>query len=276
MNIFVSLYDLNFTIDKLWWDLDAPSIEKGRVEARRQEDKLKELNIPYISVFTAGKGFHFYVPTIPYKPKSISEGNTIFNDIIPFLTDGINYIDRISQDRQMVRVPNTVNPKTGSNAIYVDLKTFKVEDAYKVSHIPNILYRSDLLKLWEMTDFGNKTPKHNATAQREGISHSIPSNMKQFLEPLLRPCIFDIISNDSNPVHVIREELAAELFWIGYGVDKIVEIMSRLNWKDWDEKLTRYHVNKITDKELIPRTCKNMEPYVNCTRCGYNYYWDQF
>ena len=78
---------------------------------------------------------------------------------------------------------------------------------------------------------------------------------------------------DPEPAHEVRTDFVAELYWLGYSEDEVVEIIRKLNWKDFDEKLTRYHVHKIFEKGLLPMSCSKLRNFVKCVKCGWFYYW---
>ena len=234
-DVYVSLYDLGFTVDKLWFEIDAPSIEKALDSAKKVRNRLEDLGYPYIVVFSGHRGFHFYIPVKFWKPPNRETGDVVIKDIVKSIIKGIKYVDRINNHAQLVRVPGTIHPKTKAYCKVVSLSNWSI-DYVKSSEIDcNItLERIDLMKIYDVAyvsmtyDYDYKAPDFGRAV--------VPGNVKKFLQNLIRPCVYEVIIGDPEPPHDIRTDFVAELMWLGYSENDIVEIISQLGWVDYNER----------------------------------------
>jgi len=277
---FISVHNADFIVDFLWWEFDAPSIEKARVVAKRQKERLDQFGIPHLIVFSGSKGFHFYVFTEPWKPPDEQKGNNVLSEIIWYLTDlpyGSEFLDRRSQSRQMIRMVNTINPKTGLYCSYVpDLSRFNPRECTKPTPLPNIIktINNDIFQIY--CDLIPDTPVYKNTEKK---LPNIPSSNFNYLGNVIRPCLYHVLKYDRNPLHELRTELVSELMWSGVKKERIIEITKSLNWKDYDKDKNEYQINKIFKKELFPMTCEHIKQYLECIEphCDYeNYPWKKF
>jgi len=193
------------------------------------------------------------------------------------LTEGIEHLDQqIRGDiNRLVRVPGSIHPKTGKYCTYLpdDFINWSAQEVAQFSSKFFIGGSKPRYKLNEIVDFNLM---YRATGMHEYIfqaqSHSIPEDVLTMLKSLIRPCIVSILEQDREPPYSIRTTFVAELGWLGYKEDKIVDICKKLNWSDFDEKVTRYHTKQILKKKLFPMSTKRLHELIDCN-CNWTNWW---
>ena len=88
----------------------------------------------------------------------------------------------------------------------------------------------------------------------------------RFIKRILKmPCMYERVIQP-NPRHDIRRNLAVLLFNMGYSVDRATSLIARLNWRDFNRKTTRAHLQHIRDKGYADMSCRTMIARGLCTR----------
>jgi hypothetical protein len=88
----------------------------------------------------------------------------------------------------------------------------------------------------------------------------------RFVKRILKmPCMYERVIQP-NPRHDVRRNLAVLLFNMGYSVDRAVSLIRRLNWRDFNQKTTRAHLQHIWDKGYADMSCRTMIERGLCTR----------
>ena len=279
-DVYVCVYDVKLNIDKVFIEIDAPSLEKALESARAMHLKLKALDLPHIITFSGHRGFHFYILFQAWIPPNVETAKAVIKDIQLSLSEGIEYVDRriFGDVRRLVRVPGTLHPVTRRYCTYVPYDMLfepaeKIVDWASRHHVIDIQIKK-LPDIRELVDVDYIPSYEIVPCERPDFPrHSIPRDIYKFLSGIIRPCVAEVLAADRDPPHEIRTDLVAELYWLGYDEEDIVEIIRRLRWADFDEEITRYHVRKICEKALLPMSCSKLSTFVRCTKCGWNYFW---
>lgn len=292
-DVFTELYvhDGGVHVDKIVFDIDGPDLEKAFIELLSLRGFLDRERMPYILVFSGSKGFHVYIPVKHFVANDETARLAIksMQDYIASSV-GLRYYDKhlVGTTRHWIRVPGTRNMKSKRYSSFLDPLVRELSRVYEASHTPICPDYRDVLsrrppdpreyvgKTIEYYEHNNPPPRPLIT-----ISHE-KGDVARFLEPLLRPCVYKWALT-TEPSHFIRTQFALELCWLGFTEEEIVEIISRLNWEDYEERITRYHVRKICDKAkagvLKPASCKTIRDKGYCLgeKCpfypGYFYWW---
>lgn len=276
-DVFVGLYDYQKIIDKLWFDIDAPSLEEALESAKKLFQKLKEKGLEFHVIFSGAKGFHFYILIDDYRPPNTETGRLLLRQAFEQLTEGIDNIDRhVKGDiNRLVRVPGSLHPKTGKYCTFlpdnfINWTAREIAEYSSRFHTSEPKPRYELNKIIDFNKVYRNTKVHEY--KFEAQSHHISENIIEMLKPLIRPCVLQILQNDREPPHDIRTTFVAELHWLGYGHKDIKEICSKLNWIDYDPNVTGYHIKKIIEKNLFPTSTGKIHQLIDCN-CQHDDWW---
>jgi len=280
MDVYVSVYDKNLHIDKVIWDIDSrtPSgLNVALEEAKRLYNLLMSKGIPTLPVFSGKKGFHIYAFFRPLQLNVVTASELIRNIQEQFIIQAkVRLADShlIGNVSALIRVPNTLNwtrfcvplPDKFVNWSITDILNYALEPH---NGIEINGYRPDIRDFYN-PEIMYPTGKPATFIDEKSV---IPSNVKELLRYLLRPCIFALVTNIREPPHFARVELVTELSALGYNVDELVEIIKRLNWADFDESITRKYVEKYVN--YIPYSCRRLRYMgVRCPEdCHWHYFW---
>jgi len=126
---FVSVYDLNYRIDKIFFDLDYLDIKTAW---RFYEFVTEELNLSCVPIASGKKGFHFYVLFKPKRFKQLDEAiATIRKVAFTIIDEGKFYVKHdgfkrsifdtkvIGDLRRMTRIPNTMRTECRTYCTYL-------------------------------------------------------------------------------------------------------------------------------------------------------------
>jgi len=295
-DIYISVYDMFYGIDKIVFDFDSPNLQDAYVDACMLVDALKSDNVRYAIVFSGKKGFHVYVLFNYWKPPNKDTAIVVNRSIYYYYLETANYTTMdyrlVGDVSRLIRIPNTKHSESKRYAIPLDpdvCNKYDISDIICMSREPKPL----ILSSGDLRDPREYVNIHSAMSETMLYSskpldirgHSIPLSRKQVLDllrDLVRPCIIKVLEVDPEPPHDIRTYFVTELVWLGYSIDEIVDIIRALSWEDFNEKITRYHVTKIYEKvvrerRLYPPTCKTLRDKGYCLRdkcpTGEWYYW---
>lgn len=274
-DVFVSLYDTNFVIDKIFFDIDSKNLNRAFFDTRILIGRIEKCGYPYIPVFSGRKGFHIYIPIMPWKAPNLETAKTILRDIQEKLAGDIESADKhvFGDIRRLVRYPNTLN---GNNYcvplphdfVYWDVE--KIVEYSKTRH--DIEYEFDVLPSIEaMTDLDLRDYDTNRSFKTI-FRYDLPGRFR-LASRLLRPCVAQLLAVDRDPPHEIRMDLVAELMWLGWSEEKILEVIRDLNWIDFDPNITMYQIKQIFRKRYLPLSCKRIRYFTKCMDCGWWYWW---
>ena len=187
----VYVYALDFVIDKIFIEIDAPSIEKAFDEAKELVKRLLDYDIPFIPAFSGRRGFHFYILIKPWQPPNIETAKAVLYDFSLQMTDGMKYADHhcFGDVRRLVRVPCTLHPKTNLYCSFLplDFVNWNVSEIIKWSReLKDIEYNinklPDIRQLIDV-DFTPSTFSSGARPDFDFGKHNIPNDPRPRTRP---------------------------------------------------------------------------------------------
>lgn len=242
-DVFVSVYD-GKVIDKIFGDWD------GNLEGVKKiyEELSKKTTV--IPVFSGSKGIHLYVLT---KPAPMTEENKLKLFVLSrkiFSNSGVDY-HVVGDVSRLCRVPNTLHPK-GLYCTYLPPDWTWMEWKDLIAHAKERHeYEYEIRRNLSLEDVC--VEKKDV----ELVKGSIEKCHIRFLKSLLRPCILRHISTP-NPSHTARVAMVIDLMWTGLTKNQIVDIISQLEWEDFDRAKTEYQVEQIFKKGYKPYSCRRL------------------
>lgn len=276
-DIYTRLY--YSVLNKVFFDIDADNLYDAYLELVDFTKYLEREDILYIPVFSGGKGFHIYVLT-----KRMVFTKEEENLVKYFLTTiqryfieevGLKHVDSklIGSVKHLVRVPNTKRSNQ-RYSVYLPQKIYKysLDEIIEMSSLPKCFslmnYSGEPLDLYEYVSTSLFHELHEPS-----IAPPDPSNIGKYdkrsiyliLSNLIRPCILNHVFTE-NPDHDIRTYFVIELKWCLFNQGEIEEIISKLNWSDYNPHVTHYHVSKIFEKNLYPPSCSTIQTKGYCLR----------
>jgi len=278
-DVFTSVYPLDYTIDKIFFDFDGGSSIK---DAGKVYEYLTENNYTVIPVASGKKGIHLYALVKPVKFNDLVRAKeiltkatyAILNEVFgnngktPYTAVDTHLIGNI---RALCRVPNTLRPPENlSYCTYLpcNFAEFTWEDL--VLHTKHIhVYDYEIKKYLDIEELASKVDINHTYHKRvvEEQTHVKPTRVHEFLKRVLRPCLYHKIIG-KNPRHEVRVATTVDLLDAGFSPETIFHIYSKLGWEDWNPDITWYQINSCL--HLKPYSCKKLRalgiPEVCCIR----------
>ena len=276
-----SVYADDGVIDKIWFDFDG---EGAIEEAKRLYDYLKFLECKVIPVISGKKGIHLHL--LVNSTLSVNEYETrvqLMDACQSIIANGLGIKDwkqkttldwsKIGAITSTCRIPNTLRPPANTTWCsylpedWSELSNNKIWDYSKSPH--NFEYTGEVYNLAFFIDKKNSSDFFKrgikAREQRYALSsttssallstvvsssssYKIPENLENFLEPLMRPCLFRHVFT-KNPSNHVRVASTIDFLDSGLSVEQILEIYSRLDWENYNEGVTKEKVNYIADRK---------------------------
>ncbi len=277
-------------INKVVFDIDHESLEVSLNEVKELCSFLRKEGLPYIPVYTGGKGFHVYVMFKPFH----SNRDTVrlaYKGFYEYVVDsvGLKYYDenfvrstihtvRIPLSRRLIPSPlgNIVRFCTYLSA---DVERLTVEDVLKESFRPTCR-TYDIRDLPDIRGYLGYQPSYAEHVADPFEVEKLPASMR-VLSKLVRPCVLHHVRRPDAP-HEVRTAFACELAWLGFDEDVIAYYCRMMGWDDYNPRVTRYHVKriwwKVRNKQLFPPSCKRLKFLGYCLgeKCPYYpgvFYW---
>jgi hypothetical protein len=98
------------------------------------------------------------------------------------------------------------------------------------------------------------------------FSDAAPESVRYMLKEYLQmPCMYERIVQP-DPDNIVRHNCAVLLLNVGFSVDEVVDIFSKLNWVDWDRSITREKVEYAHEKGYSDMSCSTAMSKGLCTR----------
>lgn len=275
-----SLYDFNSypVIDKLLFDFDGKDLNVVFDEVKNFVQLLQKKNFLFIPVFSGKKGFHIY---ILLKPERIDKntGKFLLHRVESELVEGFKTVDwqKVGDIGAMIRIPNTINNGRYCCCLPENFTEMKLSEILSLSKNKNYfninLKKKKLPSLLDLANITMETADNDIVDIPKGVKRVTPPFKR--LKDLIRPCIYNELKNNPNPKHLVRFDLVSELFFIGYTPTQVYKIIENLNWSDFKPDLTMYFINDIFANEYMPPSCERLSREINCTKCGWKYWWIQ-
>jgi len=282
-DVYTSLYEVkHFTVDKIFFDIDSKDLDFAFRVASKLYRWLVDHEYTVIPVFSGAKGFHLYVLLEPraYEDVCVEKKKRLLANASFYILEKAGVLDRpeidrhvIGDIRRIVRVPNTLNLKTNSFAIFLPpewpdrlepknivemAKHVGTDYNYIIRNLPTLYDFPQIIRQEDYKEMYHKIEKERRL--------KIPENLKEFLKRLLRPCLFYEITKPE-PRHEARVATTIDLLHMGFSVDEIVEIYSKLGWVDFDEGITRYQVEHIKAHNYKPYSCYKLRKLFGSEYC---------
>lgn len=255
-------------MDRAWWDFDM--LENGSLEDVKNDvlKLLSTLDGDVRTVFT-GRGFHVH----QFFDKPV-KGTAIARHVDRYQrhkAKGLKTLDGVGFPQKLTRIPDTYNPKRGRWAVNIDTMAFMKDPDYQIPNKPQ-------KELKSLDPFVGKQPVGGFNIRSWIANNPIEENVHtgEFNGEIdsageipIPPCLEKVMTLD-NPKHTHRIalvlHLAENLRWFAHpstltdeqkkqSVDAIVKFISKLNWRDYNESTTRFHVASIIDYEHVPTKC---------------------
>ena len=287
-NAFTSVYPLNGLIDKIFFDIDSPNIERAFTIAKKLYSWLLDNGYTAIPVASGKKGFHIYVllEGSVYNGKAESEKKELLLNALYYILDKSGLFvngrvvpeidERVLGDlKRLTRVPNTKRPDNGAYTVFlpanfdeldiIDVIAFtrrapKHDFDYEIRELPSLY---DFPKQKYVPLFLTETK----TALTKEIITRTPESVREYLKRLLRPCIYNTII-DIEPRHHIRVAATIDLQQLGFSAEEVVSVYSKLGWRDFDIEKTTTYVNHIFSKNYKPYSCSKLRSIVGTKYCA--------
>ncbi len=255
-------------MDRAWWDFDI--VEGGTLDDVKRDVAvlLNRLKGDVRLVFT-GRGFHIH----QMFDKNVI-GTTIAKHVDRYereVAKGLKTLDGVGHPLKLTRIPDTYNTTRKKWAVNVDLDAFKADPlGYKIPERPNPSLRiNDPFKGKEkQSNFSIIKWIANNPLQVEylPITGSFDGNITSASQIPIPPCIDNAMRHE-NPRHEVRIALAQHLYenlrWFAHPstltvkqksdiTEEIIDFISTLGWRDFNEYTSRKHVRSLLNYERTP------------------------
>jgi Eukaryotic and archaeal DNA primase, large subunit len=260
-------------VSKLFFDFDnKEKPENAQFDLIKLIQWCEAENIPCVSVFSGGKGFHAYILLKPVTWICSSTLDNIIRAIHFWLEKKLEFrtMDRICSDsKRLCRVPYTkyISAKNPLwNGLYClplspdQVKTWnisRIKDYAKDLNIIDVEPHGELLSLNEFLDRFNIELKITEQSTEEiNICEYKPIDnevIKGYLD--LYPCLQSQLAT-RNPKHAARVATTILLKDQGLNKNEVFSIFKRLNPVDFNAGKTAYYINQIYDKQPAYHTYK--------------------
>ena len=274
ISTYTSVYDTNeqVILDKIVFDLDGENLNEVFAEVDILASRLHDRNIPYLVLFSGKKGFHCYGLLKPIKlPREVAGyylSNLQRNLITDLKTIDTHLIGNISA---MIRIPNTLNDGRYCVPLPFEFRKMSIEeilDYSKTQHTINF-FPGELRTIQELSGDLKVPQKNNSEEFKDEIKvGSIPSI--EILEDLIRPCVIKEIQK-SNPGTIARVDFVSEMMFAAFSPKQILEVIKKLDWDNFDERMTKYQISKVFERRLKPYSNSKLREAFGCN--SNSYYW---
>jgi len=274
--VFVSVYPLDYSVDKVVIDIDSHNLFKAFESAKKLYYRLQDMDIDCLTIFSGCKGFHIYIPVVGIEG-DYNAKKYILRSVQSTITHGIDNIDThlFGDVRRLIRVPNTFNKVRYAVPLPGSWHEWDIGDILDYAKEPRHRFTKPRRALTVDID-GIKQPR-NHIRDSGGYPFSFkPEGVYILLSYLVRPCIVEELMTNSNPPHFIRFNLVAELMWLGFKEYEVHEFIKQMNWDDYKPERTEYYINHIYMWQYYPEQCNLLRARgVKCTNCGWHCWWYQ-
>jgi hypothetical protein len=209
-------------------------------------------------------------------PPNIETAKVVLRDVQESIAGDVKEVDKhvFGDVKRKVRYPNTLNGNNYATPLPPDFTSMTLSDIVDYAKTPHdITYDVKPINLLKLTDVElNFRDYEDVDVQSK---YDAPVSVLSVLR-LLRPCVADVLLKDKEPPHLVRVNLVAELRFLGFTEEQVVNFIRLLEWKDFDEKITRYQVNQIFRRGYLPLTCRRLQDFIEhrkCLGCNYFYWW---
>ena len=285
--IYAGVYALDnekVVIDRIAFDIDAPSLITAKKVALKLCSILNDLDLQPVIVFSGRKGFHVYA-FFTAKQMNKAFARCITRLLCLELTKELpekKFVDThfFGNIRGMLRVPNTLHsshhyaiPLTQEELTRYDIMDI-VRRARSVRDIDEI-ERDDRTVIDIADEVQIQTIRHTNNNYSIQGAEDVGEIGMDIIRELVRECVIDELLTSSEPAHILRFDFVSELMCAGFSEEDVLGIFIRYFsfWDDFDIEETRYQIHHIFQHKYLPLSCSKLREYVRCRRCGWWYLW---
>ena len=271
---YTSVYDTNDRVvaDKIVFDFDSKDLITGLTDVEILSDRLHERNIPYLVVFSGKKGFHVWCLLKPEKMGRDIAGYYLGN-LQRSLIGGLGTIDThlIGNASAMIRIPNTLNNGRYCSPLPFEFRKMSIEEILDYSRTQHSInfFPGELKPIQELVGDFKPSQRNNVEEFNDEIKiGSVPT--MEILEELIRSCVIKEVQK-SNPCTTARLDFVSEMMFAAFAPKQILDIIKRLEWENFDERMTEYQIKKVFEKRLKPYSNSKLKEAFGCD--SNSYYW---
>ncbi len=261
-DVFVSVYDMSCTIDKIFLDFDGEGSLDTLTRLLRYLHDIGEH--PYVT-FSGRKGYHLWLPL--RSPQRVVSSQDLTHATLSILSEA-GVIDKLGRPidpviigdiKRMARVPNTLRPPenrywcteerirlwaqaphyytdlTRSRRTVLDLQTVPLEELRQ--YITRTAYRT---QQYSVGSVGVIHPTYNTDPYRESLV--------RWFSPFMSKRVARSIVYMPEPAHRDRFVAARALLEVGFPPEVVVEKFRQCGWVDFDPDTTMYFLRNIDQK----------------------------
>ena len=274
ISTYTSVYDTNeqVLLDKFVFDLDGEDLNEVFAEVDILASRLHDRSIPYLVLFSGKKGFHVYGLLKSIKlPREVA--GYYLGNLHRSLINNLKCIDMhlVGNISAMIRIPNTLNDGRYCTPLPFEFRKMNIEeilDYSKTQHTLNF-FPGELRTIQELAGDLKVPQKNDSEEFKDEIKvGSIPS--MEILEDLIRPCVIKEIQK-SNPGTVARVNFTSEMMFAAFTPKQILEVIKKLDWDNFDERMTKYQISKVFERRLKPYSNSKLKEAFGCD--SNSYYW---
>jgi hypothetical protein len=254
------------TIDKVFLDFDGPSAVK---EAQQVYTYLKAKRIPVIPVASGKKGIHLHVMIKPQTFTTHDEAKTALTMITWSLLSEFSSLTSldthvIGDVRRFCRIPNTLRPPENVNwCVFLpeNWDTMTELDIIRYIKAPHAVNYN--LPPRQEVKPTTSTNRQRQTSGQMTVQTMIPAQSHEFLQRILRPCLYNAICQP-NPRHHVRVAATVDLKNAGLPFSFVERLYSTLKWIDYDPNITHYQITQIYKSNYSSYSCKRLQELGIC------------
>ncbi len=252
-------------IDRAWWDFDTQ--EGGNLSEVKEDVRrlLNRLNGDVRLVFT-GRGFHVHqFFQNPVFGRAISRHIERYQREV---ASGLKTLDGVGHPQKLTRIPDTYNVKREKWAVNICAKSFMRDPLFKIPKIPDPKYAhlDPFIGDISRSNFDILSWIAENPIEEISVITEFTGDIGAVGQVPIPPCLEKAMRHE-NPRHYVRvalaQHLAENLRWFAPPsvitpkqrkeiVEKIVSFVAKLNWRDFNESITRFHVDSLMHYESSP------------------------
>ena len=256
--------DERVVIDRIAFDVDAPSLFIARKVALKLCSILNDLDLQPVIVFSGRKGFHVYAFLSP-KQMNIAFAKCITRLLCLELTKELpakKFVDThlFGNVRGMLRVPNTLH-SSKHYAIPLMQEKFMEQDIMDILRMSRLVQEIDeierdyrtVIDIADEIQVSGRTQQHNSFSVHHNTD-KIGVIGLDVIREFVRECVVDELLTNSEPHHLVRFDFVSELMCAGFSEEDVLRIFTRYFsfWNDFDVERTRYQIHHIFQQKYLP------------------------
>lgn len=258
-------------LDKAWWDFDSPDevdtkqalYDSQTLIARLEANGVDKHNI---RVVATGRGVHVYqLFSTKYRGREWANAIQRYENM---MGKGLQTLDGVGYPEKITRIPDTYNPKRGRWAVVMKLDNFLAGAPIPNHPIKNNRIYCPLRGEEAIADGFNLSEWVKIHPVGIMPQNTLPEDYKVGgAGDVPLPNCLDVAIRTSNPPHHVRvalvQHMGENLRWFAHpdSVSKdqtkeieneITEFISTLNWRDYNEGITRRGIRTVLSYQRTP------------------------